>query len=214
MRLASSFMLQFPTTTKSQVIGSMLPKVQSCGKSNILLQASFETAPNSEMMELVDEWRHDADVIFSIMDADGSGSLSRDEMALHLSESNGYTADMISKIFNAMDDDRNDSISKREFQSGFLRMASLRNAPGLLGASCSAELIEDANRIFQSLDTDDNGFIDLLEWKNHFTKLGRFTERAIDNIFNKLAGSNTLSQSQFRFAFLHYSALRQAIGES
>jgi hypothetical protein len=64
--------------------------------------------------ELVDQLRRDADVIFSIIDADSIGSISREEMTFHLSQT-GYTKEVILKIFNKMDSNQDNEISQQEF---------------------------------------------------------------------------------------------------
>lgn len=186
-----------------------------------VLSAAVEPSACSDIEDAANQVlsiSHDADVIFSIIDVDGSGSISYDEMIDHLGKA-GYTNDVIDKIFNKLDVNNDGMISRTEFKDGIFIMTALRSAPGLgnFNSEFVAEIHEDADALFRSVDADGNGDIDQFELKSHMgRKFGSgYTEEAIERIFQLLDvdGNGTISQDELRDAFVRYSALRQAIGE-
>jgi len=171
----------------------------------------------STEIEDIESVHRDADVIFSIIDKDGSGSISRTELKNHLSEA-GYAEEVIDKIFNKMDRNKDEEVSKGEFRSALTLIAALRSAPGLgnYNAQFEKEIYEDADQVFQTVDADGNGLIDSFELKSHLgRKFSNYSEEAIDNIFEVLDVNNDgkISKEELRNAFVRYSALRQALGE-
>mmetsp|Transcript_27299 Transcript_27299/g.56920 ORF Transcript_27299/g.56920 Transcript_27299/m.56920 type:complete len:240 (+) Transcript_27299:91-810(+) len=161
--------------------------------------------------------RRNAEATFAVIDVDGSGSLSRDELTKHLSVS-GYNDDTITKIFNKMDVNKDDEISLSEFQTGMVLLSALQSAPGLgnYNAEFVKEICEDADQVFQSCDADGNGEIDRRELRSHVGRsFADYSEVAIDNIFKQIDadGDGTITQEEWRDAFIKSSALRQAVGE-
>ena len=88
-----------------------------------------------------------ADATFAIIDVDGGGSLSRSEFTNHLSVS-GYNTETIDKIFNKMDVNKDEEISREEFRNGMVMLAALQSAPGLgnYNAEFAKEIMEDADQ--------------------------------------------------------------------
>jgi Ca2+-binding EF-hand superfamily protein len=170
--------------------------------------------------------QRDADFIFAIIDVDGNGFLTGQELANHLSVA-GYTTKLINTIFTKMDVNKDGEISKEEFRGGMAALTALQRAPGLgsYNAEFIKEIHQDADQVFQSADVDGNGTIDVFELDTHFLgrlmRLGKtntnsiFSETAVNNIFRLLDvnGDGKVSQDEMRSAFVRYSALRQAIGE-
>ena len=64
------------------------------------------------------------------IDADGNGSISRQELLDHLSTA-GYGEAAIEQLFDKMDKNQDDSISPEEFREGFEILPKLRSAPGM-----------------------------------------------------------------------------------
>lgn len=158
-----------------------------------------------------------ADATFAIIDVDGGGSLSRAEFTNHLSVA-GYNGDTIDKIFNKMDVNKDDEISRQEFRDGVVMLAALQSAPGLgnYNAEFAKEMCEDADNVFQSADADGNGEIDQEELRSHIGRsFANYSEEAIDEIFRQIDADSdgTITKQEFRDAFCKSSALRQAIGE-
>jgi len=159
----------------------------------------------------------DADIIFSLIDVDGNGAASMEEVANHLSKA-GYTEKVIKQIFNKMDTNNDNEISREEFRSGMVEIEALQSAPGFgnYNAEFLDEIYEDADQVFQSADIDGDGEIEESELKNHLRRmLPQYTEEAVNNIFRLLDrnGDKRISREELRDAFVRCSALRQAIGE-
>mmetsp|Transcript_28850 Transcript_28850/g.43036 ORF Transcript_28850/g.43036 Transcript_28850/m.43036 type:complete len:229 (-) Transcript_28850:147-833(-) len=158
-----------------------------------------------------------ADATFAIIDVDGGGTLSRAELTNHLSVS-GYNTETIDKIFNKMDVNKDDEISRQEFRDGMILLTALQSAPGLgnYNQEFAKEMCEDADQVFQSADADGNGEIDQEELRSHIGRsFANYSEAAIDEIFRQMDANSdgTITQDEFRDAFCKSSALRQAIGE-
>lgn len=158
-----------------------------------------------------------ADATFAIIDVDGGGTLSRAEFTKHLSVS-GYNTETIDKIFNKMDVNRDDEISREEFRDGMTILSALQSAPGLgnYNTEFVREICEDADQVFQSADADGNGEIDRDELRSHIGRsFADYSEVAIDEIFRQIDVNDdgTITKEEFRDAFCKSSALRQAIGE-
>lgn len=169
--------------------------------------------PDAELASI----HKNADATFAVMDVDGGGTLSRSEFSNHLSVS-GYNAETIEKIFNKMDVNNDDEISREEFRNGMVMLAALQSAPGLgdFNAEFVKEMREDADQVFQSADADGNGEIDMGELRSHIGRsFADYSEGAVDEIFRciDVNDDGTITKEEFRDAFCKSSALRQAIGE-
>jgi len=179
--------------------------------------AAASLAADPDKVSQKEQLAKDADMIFNIMDLDGSGTVSMEEMTTHLSAS-GYTADIITKIFNKIDTNKDGEISRTEFRNGFSKMAGLQSAPGLgnYNAQFVKEIYEDADALFAACDADGNGNIDYFELQSQMgRKFSNHSDAAIKAIFRSIDGdgNGTISKEELRDAFVRYSAVRQALGE-
>lgn len=183
-------------------------------------------------MELIDQLKHDVTVIFSIIDSDASGSISKQEFCDHLQQhqsSSSFSESFVDQLFDRMDLNGDGAISESEFRTLYLTSPSLRAMPGMGQIQSEDDeedptktfsyetLIEAGDKLFASLDTDGNGFIDFTELKSYVSNLGRtFQDKAMIKIFNLLDGDGDLSigRDEFRDAYWRYSAFRKALGES
>jgi Ca2+-binding EF-hand superfamily protein len=181
------------------------------------VSAGDDEDDTTSTMEIV---HRDADVIFSIIDKDGNGYIDLDELMNHLKPV-GYTEKVINNIFDKMDTNDGGKISRHEFQGGMVLFAALQSAPGLgnYNAEFVKEIHEDSDQVFQSVDTNGDGSIDVKELKSHLKRTAKFgnefSDTAIDRIFMMLDvdGNKRIEKEELRDAFARYSALRQAIGE-
>jgi len=158
----------------------------------------------------------DADAVFNVIDSDGDGSVSREELTNHL-VSAGYTESAVNAIFSKLDSNADGVLSRDELRAGFVNYSPLRTAPGL-GAYNSefiAEITADADTLFKSIDVDNSGDISETELRMHLRTFSGYSDVAITNIFSMLDVNEDgdVSQEELRNAFVKYSALRQAIGE-
>jgi len=184
-------------------------------------------------MELIDRLRHDSNVIFSILDADGSGSISKKEFCNHLQQA-GCSDTFVDTLFDKMDFNGDAALSPIEFRTLYLTVPSLRTLPGMGQQEVDEQekdqkkndenyetIMAAADQVFQSLDSDASGSIDLVELKAFLSHRGTdgapvFQDKAMENIFDLLDMNHdhSISKPQFRAAFWRYSALRQALGGS
>jgi len=157
--------------------------------------------------------QRDADAVFSIIDANGDGFISRRELTNHLTDA-GYTYAVVNSIFNKLDINNDGKISKKEFRNGYVLFTSLRSAKGLGNYQSKFEnkIHDDADTVFNSVDINQNGEIDIIELKSHLNN--KFSKKAITKIFDILDINNdgTISRQELRDAFVRYSALRLSIG--
>jgi len=158
----------------------------------------------------------DADAVFNVIDVDGDGSVSREELTEHLVGA-GYTESAVSAIFSKLDSNADGVLSREELRAGFLNYSPLRTAPGLgaYNAEFITEITTDADTLFNSIDVDGSGDISEMELRMHLRTFSGYSDAAITNIFSMLDinEDGDVSQEELRNAFIKYSALRQAIGE-
>jgi Ca2+-binding EF-hand superfamily protein len=217
-QVATGFVSPLTTTQRSHAAKYQHPDTAFVLPRTTMGLLVTATPAIQEEADEIETIHHDADVVFSIIDVDGNGQLSREELTEHLSAA-GYNLKVIDTIFNKMDLNKDNEISQEEFRRGMVVLKPLQNAPGLgrYNASFEKEIHEDADQVFQSADADRNGEIDVLELKSHLQrKFGRsYTEQAIENLFRMLDfnGDKRISKQELRDAFVRYSALRQVIGE-
>jgi Ca2+-binding EF-hand superfamily protein len=190
---------------------------RSISRTTTRLLVSSSTTKEDDTSKDMESIHRDADCIFTIIDVDGSGTISREELTDHLSVA-GYTKKVINKIYDKMDYNKDNQISKEEFRGAMFLFTALQSAPGLgnYNAEFVKEMYEDADHVFQSADADGNGEIDQSEMKSHLSRMfAKSSDKATDNIFRMLDtnGDGRISREEFRDAFCRYSALRQAIGE-
>jgi len=168
------------------------------------------------MPDVCDDVIADADAIFNIIDEDGDGTISRTELVLHLVKA-GYTEDSVHMLFEKLDANKDEVLSRNELRDGFLKFTPLRSAPGLgnYNEQFVDEIHADADALFASIDVDASGTITKDELRNHLKQFSKYSFKAISNIFSMLDVNRDgeIEKQELRDAFVKYSALRQAIGE-
>jgi Ca2+-binding EF-hand superfamily protein len=105
------------------------------------------TRPNRSRVQSQRILERDSATIFSLIDADGNGDVSRKELKEYLLDSDGtYTEAVVDSIFTRLDTDRSGSISLGEFHHALQEHELFRAAPGIeleqkpprrRGATCS-----------------------------------------------------------------------------
>ena len=73
--------------------------------------------------------RDDADAVFSMIDVDGDGSITNDELRDHLRD-RGYADVAVDKIFATLDVNFDGGLSQEELRAAFARYSALRFATG------------------------------------------------------------------------------------
>lgn len=164
----------------------------------------------------VEQIHKDADTIFSVIDNNGDGSISLEELTNHMKQA-GYADDAVSKIFRKLDINNDGGVSQEEFRAGLVQYSPLRSAPGLgdYNKEFVKEIHADADYLFSSIDTDRSGTVSVDELQEHLTRGNKYSELAQANIFKMLDVNDDgeISKDELRDTFVQYSALRQALGE-
>ena len=190
----------------------------SSSSSSLLASSSSSSSQQYEAgsFDNLEQINRDSDAIFSVIDNDGNGEISLDELTAHLTKS-GYEETVVTKIFAKMDVNHDGSISGEEFRTGMVQFAPLRSAPGLgnYNADFVTEIQADADALFRNIDVDGDGTVTPQELTQYLKMVSSYTDPAIANLFAMLDvdQDGTISKEEVREAFIKYSALRQAVGE-
>ena len=91
--------------------------------SSTTITKSTQLYGSSDPDEEIAIIHRNADATFAVIDVDGGGTLSKSEFTNHLSVS-GYNIDTIDKIFNKMDVNKDEEISREEFRDGMVMLVS------------------------------------------------------------------------------------------
>lgn len=166
----------------------------------------------------------EADAVFEVLDTNGDGKISLEELESHLFGS-GYSKAAITSMFETLDANSDGGISREELRTGFGRYASasLRLALGLAAGSASRDRplqrldglrTSLADELFDAIDVNGDGEISSKEMLAHMG--GSFSQRYVDAIFTAIDVNNDgrISRDELRKCFAQYefSALRVALG--
>ncbi len=202
----SAAFLGAPTTA----LWSRRPKPLSPGHARVTspqeLPARFAAAASAEGGDEVAAIHADADAIFSVVDMNGDDVITFDELTAHLLDC-GYSEDAVGAIFAALDEDLSGTLSRDELRAGLVRHGSLRDARGLGGDyyRSPADVRDDADAVFATIDVDGDGSITNAELREHLRERG-YADAAVDKIFATLDVNfdGGLSQEELRAAFARY----------
>lgn len=183
--------------------------------------ATTAAAPAEELCgvlpdDVCEQIYEDADAVFTVIDEDGNGSITVTELTNHLSKA-GYNDQAIQTVFAKLDADSDGELTKEELRAGFLNFAPLREAPGLgsYNAKFVDEIHQDADALFNAIDTNGDGSISKDELREHLKTFSNYSFKAISKLFKMLDVNKDggIEKEEMRAAFVKYSALRQAIGQ-
>ncbi|EOD20354.1 hypothetical protein EMIHUDRAFT_207498 [Emiliania huxleyi CCMP1516] len=159
-----------------------------------------------------------ADAIFAVLDRNGDGEISEEELRSHLLAA-GYSEAAVAELYQMLDaNPRDGAVSRDELRESFVRYPPLLKAPGLgeLGEKEMAALYEEADAAFAALDLDGNGSLSVAELHE---KLGgvegpSYSSVAVERIFDQLDvdGNGEISLAEFRGGYARYRAMRLALG--
>jgi Ca2+-binding EF-hand superfamily protein len=166
--------------SSTPVAASSLPRALFPSMSSEV-EEICEAIPDSEVCDAIEA---DANAVFAIIDVNGDGGISREELMSHLTKA-GYNEKAVGVLFDKLDTNKDDEISKEELTAGFLKYTPLRSAPGLgaYNANFVDEIHADADALFAALDADGSGAISKEELRNHLKQFSDYSFKAIGNIF-------------------------------
>ena len=204
------------TTTPRNDLDRPRSPSSTSSSSSLLASSSSSQQYEAGSFDNLEQINRDSDAIFSVIDNDGNGEISLDELTAHLTKS-GYEETVVTKIFAKMDVNNDGCISGEEFRTGMVQFAPLRSAPGLgnYNADFVHEIQADADALFRNIDVDGDGTVTPQELTQYLKMVSSYTDPAIANLFAMLDvdQDGTISKEEVREAFIKYSALRQAVGE-
>lgn len=160
----------------------------------------------------------DADTLFNVVDRNGDGAISKEELGAHLLLAR-YTEESIESLFDLIDVDRDGEVTRSELREAFVRYPTLRDAPamGSLGKSERAAVHDEADETFSGLDLNGDGELSLSDLQAHFAKVEgpTYSDGAVETIFMSLDtdSNGTVSRSEFREGYVSYRAMRLALGK-
>ena len=168
--------------------------------------------------EEIEKIHEKADAIFAVLDRNGDGEISEDELRSHLLTA-GYAEEAVVELYEMLDTNpRDGAVSQSELREGFVRYPPLLEAPGLgeLDESEWAAVYDEADATFAALDLDGNGSLSLAELQEHFAGVEgpSYSSVAVGRIFAKLDADSDgeISLAEFRGGYARYRAMRLALG--
>jgi len=185
--------------------------------ANLAMEAASDVEEICDVIpDVCQQIEADADAVFSVIDENGDGGISRVELMQHLTKA-GYKTEAVNMLFDKLDTNKDDELSREELRAGFLQYTPLRSAPGLGAYNMDfiTEIHADADALFNAIDVDGNGSISKDELREHLKRVSEYSFKAISNMFKLLDVNKdgAVEKEELRDAFVKYSALRQAIGE-
>lgn len=157
--------------------------------------------PSSSSSTITTE--EEADLLFDAVDVNSSGSIDLDELTAHLSSSSSSSSaasitpnintNTIQTLFSHIDTKRTGAISRAAFRHALLRPTTIATE-------------RDADIIFDLVDADGSGAIDLNELTRHLSTAGYGADE-IRNLFVRMKDDDSptgeVSRAAFRRALLH-----------
>jgi len=101
-------------------------------RAGFLKYTPLRTAPGlgAYNKQFVEEIHVDADALFSALDKNDDGAISKDELREHLKTFSNYSFKAISNIFSMLDVNKDGEIERAELRDAFVKCSALRQAIG------------------------------------------------------------------------------------
>ena len=194
--------ISFHTDSRKHTVTSTAPLMLS--------RSSWAALDDGTPLGLLEK---DADVVFSMIDADGDGAVTKGELCTRLSGF-GYTQSSISNVFEKISADPSNSVlSLAEWRDAYIKHPTLRTAPGL-GGALKAKFSADADAVFSLLDRDGNGVIESDELREYLVERSGYGEELPTKVLRAVDvdQSGGIDREEFRKAFIKYPSMRTAPG--
>jgi len=161
---------------------------------------------------------HDvADALFNVLDRNGDGVISEEELACHLLLAR-YDEEAVLKIFGLLDVNSDGQLSRVELREAFIRYPPLLDAPGMGSQPSSVrnEVHMEADEVFAKVDTNGDGLLSLEELSAYLAGVEgpSYSPESVARVFQTLDanGDGQVTQSVFRGGFVRYKAIRLGLG--
>lgn len=164
----------------------------------------------------------DADAVFAVLDVNGDGRLSMEELGRHLGAA-GYSQAAVDNLFRTFCAD-SATIARAGLRDAFVRFATLRQAPGLIQShspedESAASIATDAEALFNAIASTSSPaphgsrLICRNELRAHLSETA-YTDEAIGNIFDAIDANRDghISLDELVGSLTRLSALRIALG--
>ena len=178
-------------------------KLSPCSQKAIGCRTSVPIASTSKVLVYAQ-----ADKFFAMIDDNGDGFISVEELSEHLEE-RGLTEGARDHVFDLLDVNRDGEISQSELRESFVKYddPSLRAALGL-GET-------EADEIFNKIDVNGDGQISREELSTYLADQGHSVE-TVESVFSAFDdnGDGVISREELHEGYTTYSALRGILGLS
>ena len=156
---------------------------------------AMRATPDAPVVEYAD-----ADAVFAVIDADGSGTISKDELESHLTAS-GLEPPAVVRMFESLDVDSDGCITRDELRAGFERYA-FPKSPRLESAHARAD------EIYAVIDTNGDDAITMEELAFYLGSAG-YNPETVVGIFHRIDANNdaAISRDELRAGFARYGPL-------
>merc|ERR1712113_62113 len=179
-------------------------QMRRAAATSMMVRSNWAAIDDGAPLGLLEQ---DASAVFDMLDEDGSGVVSQEEMSSRLLACD-YSQERIDNIFGKIDVDGSKEIDLSEWQSAYIKYPSLRTAPGL-GGALKLKLHAEADALFGMLDDDGNGTISDTELRDYLVDLGYASEFA-DTVLRSVDAdkSGEIDNDELRLAFLKHPSIR------
>jgi len=168
------------------------------------MSVSSISSSASSSLSLLQQWQQK---IFSSIDSDGDGSVTKSELESAVTKAGG-TSEEADALYSKLDPDNTGSVSESQFSANMpvpklgdqmvSQLISYQSVDSG-GSSNSKPTSQLASDLFSSIDTDGDGVISKSELETAVTNAGGSTDEA-DALYAKLDPDNTGSVSESAFA--------------
>jgi len=211
-----------PACNGATVKSAAYPRAESAALRMADKQGEEAERPRTSVYQMLDDEQianiHNvADALFNVLDRNGDGVISQEELACHLLLAR-YDEEAVLKIFGLVDVNSDGQLSRVELREAFIRYPSLLDAPGM-GSQANFgpnEVHMEADEVFAKVDTNGDGLLSLEELSAYLAGVEgpSYSPESVARVYDTLDanGDGQVTQSVFRGGFVRYKAIRLGLG--